>query len=123
MPFLTRWHTGDDLPDLLFRGQIDLLYPRPDGELRILDYKTGRASSRYDVQMVAYARAVRGLGGGAVSAALAYPSREGAVEIAEVPLTDETLAAAEEQAKEFARSLAKGERPAGHSVDCPATRP
>jgi ATP-dependent helicase/nuclease subunit A len=123
VPFLTRWPTGDDLPDLLFRGQIDLLYPRPDGELRILDYKTGRASSRYDVQMVAYARAVRGLGGGAVSAALAYLSREGAVEIAEVPLTDETLAAAEEQAKEFARSLAKGERPAGHSADCPATRP
>jgi ATP-dependent helicase/nuclease subunit A len=118
VPFLVRWETSADRPDLLFRGQLDLLFPEPDGTLHILDYKTGRAPpERYHVQLIAYARAVRAFAPGAVRASLVYLRRGSEPEVHEVSLTDEAFRRVEEQADGFAAYLRTG-GPIAESHSC-----
>ena len=120
VPFLVRWPTSSDLADLLFRGQIDLLYPRPDGTLHIVDYKTGHPSDRYRVQLVAYARAVLEFAPGDVEASLVYlrPGRE--PEIEPVPVGKSELTAVETRADAFAAYLRDGcPAPGEHAGECP----
>jgi len=125
VPFLVRWPTAKGLADLLFRGQLDLLYPRPDGALHIVDYKTGRSSpSRYHVQLVAYARAVRAFAPGEVAASLVHLGPGVPPTVSEVPLTEAVFAAVSEKADAFATYLRDGcPEPEGHTEDCLVSSP
>jgi ATP-dependent helicase/nuclease subunit A len=89
IPFLVRWAPpeGEDRElGLILRGTVDLLYRRPDGQVRIVDVKTGGAPpERYRVQMAAYARALGRFLDEPLTAVLVYlapgcPARE--VEVA-----------------------------------------
>lgn len=115
VPFLVRWPVPGRRLGLLFRGQLDLLYPRPDGALRILDYKTGGPGRAYEIQLAAYARALREMDGGEVQAALVYlrPDRPAREET--IALGPELSARVEAEAAAFAACLESGTRPTEHT--------
>ncbi len=80
---------------LALRGSIDLVEEGPGGALRATDYKTGRATARFDVvigngaqlQPVLYALVLEKLAAGRVSGGrLYYCTSRGEFRIAEVPL-------------------------------------
>ncbi|MEN8149118.1 MAG: UvrD-helicase domain-containing protein [Planctomycetota bacterium] len=123
VPFLVRWRTGRDLADLLLRGQIDLLYPRPDGTLHIVDYKTGLANEKYEIQLLAYARAVREFAACEVEASLVYLRPGTGPEVRTVPVGGDRMAAIEGEADAFAAYLRDGGPvPLEHLPGCRATR-
>ncbi len=123
MPFFVRWEIEDpDTADLLLRGQIDLLYPRPNGGLALIDYKTGHSkAARYEVQLRAYARALDLFNEERVTdAGLVYLHPSAPVRYAPITLNDQGDQELAEVAANFSRDLRRGfESELKHSADCP----
>jgi len=123
MPFFVRWEIEDPgIADLLLRGQIDLLYPRPNGGLALVDYKTGHSkAARYEVQLRAYARALNMFNEERVTdAGLVYLSPTAPARYVPINLDDQGDRELDEVAASFSRDLRRGFGPElKHSPGCP----
>ncbi len=110
-PFLVRWGIADPhTPDLILRGQIDLLYPRPDGVLAVVDYKTGSsAAERYAIQLQAYARALTLFSEGRIGeAGIVFLADGKKARYESVALDEAADRDLDEKAARFARDLRDG---------------
>jgi len=124
VPFLVRWR--DEVADagLILRGKIDLLYPRPDGTIRIVDYKTGKvpkdgeAPRPYRIQLAVYAMALRGFLGREVEACLVYLA-PGEARVVPVDVSGAVAEETDRLARDFALALAEDVTPIrGEEADC-----
>jgi ATP-dependent helicase/nuclease subunit A len=122
MPFFVRYEIeGGEAGDLLLRGQIDLLYPTPEGSLSIIDYKTGHSPVKnYEVQIRAYARALKLFGEQKVThAGLVYLNPGEAVRWEPIEISEEGDRELDRAAAAFAVDLKRGiPGDVGHSPSC-----
>jgi len=96
---------------LRFRGAADRVDRGEQGELSVVDYKTGRTVGGLKLQLPIYARAARAAFGNdatPVTAAYWYVSTRGKFERDEVPLDDETDARLDAQLRAIVDGIERG---------------